>query len=280
MKNLLLIAMAFVAFNVNAQNVTVKAIVESPLCHGAATGSIDLLIDGGQSPFTYLWSNGETTPSISSLIADTYVVTVTDNNGLVTTSSIKISEPDQLTATGFVLNCSQPGSSDGGINLTIRGGTHDYFFAWDNGATSQNISGLVAADYTVVVTDGFGCQVSLTKRVDEPTPMHISGNYNSLSDNNSTNSNNNGGMLAPNGTAGAGNMNISMYPNPTSNFLSIKSLGAAEVTVINSNGQVVAAQKTNTENTKVDVSNLPNGNYVVQVKTATETVNKNIAIVK
>lgn len=55
------------------------------------------------------------------------MVTVTDNNGLVTTSSIKISEPDQLTATGFVLNCSQPGSSDGGINLTIRGGTHDYF---------------------------------------------------------------------------------------------------------------------------------------------------------
>lgn len=277
MKNLLLIAMAFVAFNVNAQNVTVKAIVGSPLCHGAATGSIDLVIDGGQAPFTYAWSNGETTPSISGLIADTYVVTVTDNNGLVTSSSIKISEPDQLTATGFVLNCSQPGSSDGGINLTIRGGTHDYFFAWDNGATSQNISGLVAADYTVVVTDGFGCQVSLTKRVDEPTPMHISGTHHSLSDNNS---NSGGGMLAPNVTAGAGNMNISLYPNPTSNFLSIKSLAAAEVTVINSNGQVVAAQKTNTENTQVDVSNLPNGNYIVQVKTATETINKNIAIVK
>src|SRR5689334_7839476 len=126
MKNLLLAALAFVAFNLNAQNITIKAVPQNPVCHGAATGSIDLVIDGGTSPFTYAWSNGATTPSISGITAGSYTVTVNDNFGLTSTSTIILSEPDQLSATGFVVNCSAPGSSDGSISVTPRGGTPDF----------------------------------------------------------------------------------------------------------------------------------------------------------
>ncbi len=280
MKNLLLTAMAFVAFNVNAQNISIKAIPQNPLCHGAATGSIDLVIDGGQSPFTFLWSTGETTSSISNLVAGTYSVTVNDNGGLISTSSIKISEPDQLASSAFVVNVSSAGGNDGSINLNVRGGTHDYSFAWSNGATSKDIGNLTAGTYSVTITDGFGCQFSLTRTVIEMGQLPAGGiNYNNHL---TQGGNNDGRSLINNENGGTANMNISLYPNPASDFLSVrmKSTGDSQVTVFNNNGQAVLAQKFYTQNPMVDVSNLPNGNYVVQVKTAAETVNKNVAIVK
>ena len=279
MKNLFLIALSVVAFNLNAQNINVKAIAQSPLCHGAATGSISLILDGGTAPFTFLWSTGETTSSISSLVAGTYTVTVDDNAGLITSTSIKISEPDQLSLSGFVVNVTTPGGNDGQINLTVGGGTHDYFYAWDNGATSEDIGGLVAGDYSVVVTDGFGCTASLTKTVSEMPQLPYGGIGNTHLNNNGGNGNRS--LNAPNGTTN-NNMNIGLYPNPASNFLSVKLKGEGEsqISVINTNGQTVLAQKFSSETPMVDVSNLPNGNYIVSVKTATETTSKNIVIAK
>ena len=75
---------------------------------------------------------------------------------------------------------------------------------------------------------------------------------------------------------------VSIYPNPASDFIEARFQSATEsqISVINVNGQIVAAQKFNNENPKLDVSNLTNGNYIVQVKTAISTTNKNIVIVK
>ena len=274
MKNLLLIALAFFAFNVNAQNITLKAIADGPKCNGAATGSISLFVDGGTAPYTYAWSNGETTPSISSLFAGTYSVTVNDNGGLISTTTVIIAEPARLALAGFVINVSSSGGSDGGVNLTTRGGTPDFSFAWSNGATTKDIGGLTAGDYTVTVTDGYGCQASLSETVTEMAPLHMGGNSNTQANNN------NHSLLAPNGSNGT-NMNVSVYPNPTSDFLRVKlNSTESQISVINDNGQIVAAQKFSSENPMVDVSNLPNGNYLVQVKTATETTTKNIVIAK
>jgi len=271
--------MAFVAFNVNAQNISLKAVAQSPLCHGAATGSISLVIDGGTAPFTFLWSTGETTSSIANLVAGTYAVTVNDNAGLVSTTSLKISEPDQLTLVAFVVNVSTPGGNDGSINVTTRGGTYDYFYSWSNGATSEDIGGLTAGDYTIVATDGFGCQVSLTRTVSEMGPLHIGGVANNHLANN--NGNNQQSLVAP-GTNNGANTNINMFPNPVSNFMSVRMNSAADsqISLINTNGQTVLAQRFSTETPMVDVSDLPNGNYIVEVKTPTQTVTKNIVVAK
>ena len=48
---------------------------------GAADGSATVSATGGVSPYTYLWSNGATTATINGLVAGTYNVTVSDNNG-------------------------------------------------------------------------------------------------------------------------------------------------------------------------------------------------------
>lgn len=279
MKKLLLAAMAFVALSVNAQSVNLKAIAQSPMCFGAATGSIYLTIDGGTAPYTYSWSNGALTPSITNLVAGTYSVTVSDSAGLNTASaSVVLAEPAQLSMNALVIDASSTGGSDGGINITTRGGIYDYSYLWSSGQTTEDISNLTAGTYTVTVTDGVGCQASLTKTVSEmPSPLINFGHHMS---NSQINLNNNG-LIAPNAGNGK-NLNISVYPNPTSNFLQIglKDPKDSEISLYDINGKMVYAQKFSSELPKVDVSNLANGTYVVHVKTATETFNQNVSIAK
>jgi hypothetical protein len=54
--------------------------------NGVATATAS----GGALPYTYVWSNGDSTASIDSLAAATYYVTVTDNNGCVVVDSATI----------------------------------------------------------------------------------------------------------------------------------------------------------------------------------------------
>lgn len=63
---------------------TVLALTDKASSSGAADGSIDLLVSGGQAPFTFLWSNGSTSQDIESLASGTYTVTVTGANGCST----------------------------------------------------------------------------------------------------------------------------------------------------------------------------------------------------
>ena len=57
---------------------------------GAADGSATVAASGGVAPYTYLWSNGGTTATITGLTAGTYDVTVTDNNGATASPSVSV----------------------------------------------------------------------------------------------------------------------------------------------------------------------------------------------
>ncbi len=279
MKKLLLIALAFVAYHANAQ-MTLKAISQNPMCYGSATGSLALTIDGGTAPYIYQWSNGATTPSITNLTAGTYSVTVGDNAGLYRVASILLTEPSQITMTAFVVDASTNGGTDGGINIAPRGGIVNYSYLWSNGATSEDIGGLAAGTYTVSLTDGVGCTATLSRTVNQPPSQMVNpGMHQNSSQSNSNNNNN--GLIAPNAGSGQ-HLSISAYPNPASNFLkvSLKEPMDAEVTLFDMNGKVVSAQKFSNYEPKVDVSDLPNGNYIIRVVTAGETVNQNIVIAK
>jgi len=275
MKNLLLAAITLIGFSVNAQNISIKAVPQSPQCHGDVSASIDLVIDGGTGPYTFLWSTGATTQSISNLGAGTYSVTVNDNFGLTSSTTIIINEPAQLQLSSFVINASGPGASDGSIDLSPRGGTFDYSYSWSNGAITQDLSNLAPGDYTVTVTDGFGCVASITRTVTDLGPMHITHNPHSLSDETPGN-----GMTIPGSNGGSANTQMVAYPNPASNFLSVRVREESEVSIFNNNGQLVMSEKLNPGTGNLNVSTLPTGNYVVRLKGATGTINEKITIAK
>lgn len=54
------------------------------------TGGATTMVSGGTAPYSYLWSNSATTPSVSGLTASSYSVTVTDANGCPATGSLTI----------------------------------------------------------------------------------------------------------------------------------------------------------------------------------------------
>ncbi len=58
-------------------------------------------------------------------------------------------------------NVSCNGGNDGAINVTVTGGATPYTYAWSNSVATEDISGLTADTYTLVVTDGNGSKDTL-----------------------------------------------------------------------------------------------------------------------
>ena len=79
-----------------------------------ANGSINLTVLGGTAPYSYQWSNGQTTATAVGLSAGTYVVTVTDGLGCEAVQTVQIDEPTLLVVEEVsVEGVSCAGGSDG-----------------------------------------------------------------------------------------------------------------------------------------------------------------------
>ncbi len=143
-------------------------------CSGNSTGSAQAQPTGGTPPYTYLWSNGQTSQTATGLAAENYTVTVTDANDCQAIESIEITEPDELIVT--VTDQNDPscfGDNDGNITVEATGGTGDYSFSWDNGMNGASITGLTEGTYEVTVTDENGCTAFLIIVLDEPDPLTV-----------------------------------------------------------------------------------------------------------
>jgi hypothetical protein len=140
-------------------------------CNGLSDGGATASSTGGTMPYTYNWNNSATTASITGIAAGTYSVTVTDANGCTDSSSVTITEPAVLVATGTPVNVGCPGEADGEANLSVTGGTPTYGYLWSNGSTNQNATGLAAGTYSVTVTDANGCTANETVTITQPAPL-------------------------------------------------------------------------------------------------------------
>ncbi|MCC7501605.1 MAG: gliding motility-associated C-terminal domain-containing protein, partial [Flavobacteriales bacterium] len=131
-------------------------------CNGAADGSLTAVIYGGASGYSTQWTgpNGfsSSTLDISGLMAGSYCLIVVDTNGCSVQSCTDLIAPAQLGLSATTLD-ALCGGANGSVDLTVNGGTAPFMYAWDNGTNSEDLAAVLAASYTVQVTDVNGCTV-------------------------------------------------------------------------------------------------------------------------
>ncbi|MCB0641344.1 MAG: PKD domain-containing protein, partial [Phaeodactylibacter sp.] len=129
-------------------------------CFDFNDGAAMAVPQNGEAPFTFSWSNGQTTAIITGLEAGVYTVTVTDANGCSGVASVTIEEPPLLMVNANGQDATCPGVDDGMAQAQVVGGTNPYTYSWSNGMTTALITGLEPGVYTVTVTDANGCTAS------------------------------------------------------------------------------------------------------------------------
>lgn len=214
-------------------------------CHGDSDGSATLTITGGTPGYTEDW--GSENPN--ALSAGSYNVDVTDNNGCTTSENVIVNEPNAIGVTGTVTPESQVGSSDGAIDISVTGGTPPFTYSWDNGETTEDISGLTSGTYEVTVTDANGCTETMTFDVD---------NTSSITD----------------WTA----KGIKVYPNPATESITIELEGDFKYEIHNGLGQIIYRSDNNLGQAVYNISSLADGIYIVKVLQNNE--NKTLRLVK
>ncbi|NNF01243.1 MAG: hypothetical protein HKN22_01020, partial [Bacteroidia bacterium] len=137
------------------------------LCFGDNNGTATVNTSGGTPPYTFLWSDGQTTSLAVGLTAGSYFVTITDANGCFVSpipgDSILIKEPTQLVIDDLdSIDVSCYGFNDGAAWVTASGGVSPYTYLWNDGQTNDTAFNLIAGAYGVIVTDVNGCNVTNT----------------------------------------------------------------------------------------------------------------------
>ena len=142
-------------------NLSITNVVATDETCSNGLGSVDISVAGGAAPISYAWSNGPTTEDISNLTSGTYDVVVTDNNGCqATTQAVINSAAGSMTITQPIVTNENCSNGQGSINITLTGAGNPVTYVWSNGATTEDVSGLIAGVYNVTATDNNGCQVN------------------------------------------------------------------------------------------------------------------------
>ncbi len=153
---------------------TVNSIVTNISCFGGSDGRIDLSISGGESPFTYNWSNGASTENLTDISQGPYTVTVTDDLGCTATSMVTLLNPNILTISTSIISSyngediSCVGALDGQALANASGGAGGFTYLWDNGQMGSNLSNVGAGIFSVTATDAKGCEISTTVELQNP----------------------------------------------------------------------------------------------------------------
>lgn len=154
-------------------------------CYGNYTGAVYVTTGGGTMPYSYLWNIGDTTEDLIGVPAGLYGIVITDANGCVATASgtaIAVSQPDELMAnTDTVVHVICYGAATGEIQLTTTGGTLPYTYAWSNGASTEDLTGIMSGTYMLTLTDANNCSFMETYYVLQNDSIAI--NVDSIIDN-------------------------------------------------------------------------------------------------
>jgi hypothetical protein len=211
------------------------------LTGNVTSNSINITVNGGIPPYTYAWSNGETTEDINNLTAGSYSVTITDYNGCTTQGSYIVQNAHpvlNVSVHSTDVYCS--GESTGYFYVTASGGIPPYDVAWTGpvssnpigseiliAGSSYSILNLPAGNFYITVSDSNGDTTTQSLVIYEPTPISISG----VVINNNIDINVSGGTAA-----GCNTYSLSWSNGATTEDLFNLSAGTYTVNVTDANG--------------------------------------------
>lgn len=197
----------------------------------------------GSGATTYEWTpdgtvDGEAiTPDVTG--TTTYEVTGTDDNGCINTASIDITVYDAIEIT-FTTEDEMMGG-DGSIDITVTGGNPAYSFDWDNDGTGdfdddEDLTDISGGTYVVVVEDEAGCTATETIEVNSQLSID---NWNSNA--------------------------VTIYPNPTADWVTIKMDGVFTFSLVSINGKVLSTHKA-VDQKNIDLSGFADGVYFIEIQ--------------
>ncbi|MFK7774049.1 MAG: LamG-like jellyroll fold domain-containing protein [Saprospiraceae bacterium] len=234
-------------------------------CTGASDGGLGTTVSGGSGTYSYTWSNGSTTATISNLSAGTYTVTVSDGFGCTVIDSDVVSEPTELsvsiTLSGLGVSC--PDAADGGVNSSVLGGTTGYSYLWNGGQTTPNLTNIGSGVYMLTVTDANSCTSADTLTVTAPSDLNFTTSYSDLTDCGADD-----GAIGINASGGTGSYEYSIDGTnwQTNNEFYNLAPGTYNVYVRNSNGTCTKGPKT----VVINVPEAPIVNNTVLINPSTD----------
>ncbi|MEO8150192.1 MAG: T9SS type A sorting domain-containing protein [Bacteroidia bacterium] len=236
---------------VNFNNVSFQcSIIKTQIisCYGSCDGSLKVGIPAG-TPFSYLWSTGQTTRNIYNLCGGTYTVTVTNGFGCSRTLSTNLCGTKKLVPVATTTAITAHNANDGTVIWTTKGGTQPYSYLWSDGYTTGNRTNIAAGKYTITITDAHSCTVVTTKKWVNP-PLRMSA-----------------GDIAD---------DLTISPNPSSGKFEIeinaKNNSQYTVEVIDLEGRTILSKKyeltEGAQQLTIDMSQKPKGIYTLCVSCA------------
>jgi gliding motility-associated-like protein len=163
------------SLHVSIFNIATTSSTTDPLCYGSSDGLASVTPTGGASPYTYSWSSGQTSGSLTGLPAGTYDYTITDAIGCMSIGNLILTEPPLLVPTIFdstMVTCF--GGTTGSATVSVAGGTPSYTYVWSpSGGTGTTAGSLAAGTYTVSVTDSHGCVKTDVVTILQPTDVSV-----------------------------------------------------------------------------------------------------------
>jgi len=216
-------------------------------CYLECDGNASTTAAGGTAPYSYLWTNGDSTQTATDLCAGFYSITITDANGCLNTNSAIINEPNPLLINVWI----------DGNNVVATSGFSSYQWYDNNdtlisGDTNSIFTPAGAGAYYVSVSDANGCTAN---------SYIIEYNISSLEDY---------------------SLITKIFPNPTNGNITINSEYAIKsISVYNSIGNQLLSVNNNensTTETKLDLSTFAKGVYSIKINLNNQIINQRIIL--
>jgi hypothetical protein len=210
-------------------------------CFGDATGSAEISTTGGTLAYSYNIGAGvQNSGLFTGLMANNYVVTVTDMNNCMSTVPVVLTQPASAlsAAVTSTTNPTCNGTTGGSFEVAGSGGTAPYSYDTGSGAQFNGaFLNLSAGTYPISVTDGNGCVTTTVATLTNPSLIvanaSVSSNYNGaeISCNGAAD-----GAITATATGGTGTLTYAWSNGQTGPIATGLSANAYTVTVTDANG--------------------------------------------